>query len=308
MNILDLVNKIPAQPNPSHVSNGYIAGEGLAGLIDSKSLNDGEKYQSLSSRGHRKIDQLLGSVFSGQKHPRKDVISQKEKIKDWMDKGGIIDDIQNEVYNQNDSTQMLADGGEVKNDSSIHNKGISISHPAQNLVSQAAKGRISNYLNSLRPQENTPKLAFDDEPDTTEQKKTYNKALEIAANPLSILHEINDNTLDHEQVAHFKGMFPDLDNHLQNKISEKITQAQLDGKKPSYQTRQGLGTYLGVPLSSENSPAMINAAQNSQTLSTPPPQQNKSPQKNKKGTSSLTKSDQSFLTGNQALAARQQKQ
>lgn len=307
INPIDIVNELYSpKKDPQHTVNGYIADEGLHGLIDHHALHDGKKYEASSMRGHKNADRLLSAIFSGEKIPKKDISSQHKKIKDWLEKGGVTHDLQDEIYKHHEP-KMFAKGGEVE-ESKIHNSGVSLSHPEHNMIMQSSKANIEKYLHALRPQENEPRLAFDAKPDQTQKKKSYDKALHIAANPLNILHEINHNTIENEHVHHFKAMFPELDHHLQNKITEKVIEAQLKGKKPSYQMRQGMSKYLGVPLSSEMSQQNINAAQSifqsSQHNQTPAPETNS---KSKKGSPSLSNSDQSFLTGNQALTERQQR-
>lgn len=244
----------------------------------------------------------------------------KEKLDEYISNGGVSQNILQDLYRQNDIepvVPMMAHGGEVKANTpapssgpGLHDgtAGVAMHYPEQSMMMAAAKGRISNYLSSLRPLPHSAKLAFDDEPDTREQKKSYHRALGIAVKPLSILKGIEGGTLEPEDVKHFNAMHPELQGLLQRKITEKITQAQLDGKKPPYHVRQGLSMFMGTALSGELTPQNIQAAQ--QVFA--PRHQPEQPQQKSKGTSkrqgaSLTKSDQSFLTDDQARQKRQNK-
>jgi hypothetical protein len=236
------------------------------------------------------------------------------EMDNWIKNGGVDQELQDEQNLQNTETpEGYADGGEVKEPERkgvLQENPISMVYPEQNILLQAAKGRISNYLKSIRPQKNQQKLAFDPEPDQTIQNKSYQKALKLAANPLSILHEAQNNMLDMDHMKHFGAMYPELGNIIQQKLTEKITDAQLKGEKPNHKIRQSLSLLMGTPLSSEFTPQNMQAAQTAlqmtQQSSQPQQSQQQPVTKNKKNTSTLSKSSEAFLTGNQALQKRQQ--
>lgn len=237
-------------------------------------------------------------------------------LEDWVERGGIDDDVQQEIYNQNSPDQVpnFAKGGEVvkapKDSPSqgiLHDHPVATVYPEQNVMLQTMKGRIYNYLNSVRPQQkNSPRLAFDSAPDEASQKKIYRKALDMAIDPLSILTEIKKGTLQANHVKDFNAMYPELNGVLQKKLSHQISDSQLRGHKPPYAVRQGLSLLMGTPLSSELKPQNIQAAQAVFKMMppNPVPGQATTPKKN---TAKLTKSNQAFLTGNQSLVSRQQK-
>ena len=105
-------------------------------------------------------------------------------------------------------------------------------------------------------------------------------------------------------------MFPEVSQLLQRKATERISQAQMDGKKPSYKVRQGLSMLLGTPLSSELSPMNIQAAQ--AVFAAKKAQQQMppggKPEKTQHSSTALSKSDKSYLTADQARESRQQRQ
>lgn len=307
MKISDLANVDLKPPDPNADVNGYIAHKGMGGLLMSPDTYD--KYTSSIERGKKSIDNHVKALFSGKEIPKRESNS-REAIDKWISKGAVNNLLQEQKYKQAEPVQQFAQGGEVEKSDKLANPIASI-HPTQNILLQASKGKIGNYLHGLKPQKDTPRLAFDHAPDQRMQQKSYDKALEIADHPLSVLRKIQNGTVEPEHVQHFSAMFPELNDSLQKKLTEQITQAQLDGTKPSFTTRQGLSLLMGTPLSSELSPRNIAAAQGAlsgaqgnQPRHTPFP----APNKNKKSTLALSKSDQAFLTGNQSLVARQQKQ
>lgn len=291
--------KVPEKQemDPSHAISGYIAHHGGAGLLNDK-LNDIEKYHDHIKKGHKKLDDHTESLFSGKSIQRQENPKSKQNLENWLTKGGAYEDVQNAISGQDpDSSNPL------------QNHNLSQLYPEHNLLLQSSKGRVSNYLNGLKPQSNAPRLAFDSEPDNTQSKKDYSDALNIAHDPLSVLHEIKKGTADLLHVKHLTSMYPELLESMQKKITGHIIEAQLKKEKPNYIIRQGLSLLMGTPLSGELSPQGIQSAQ-STFQSKEQAQQPQAGQatKPKKNTSKLSKSDQSFMTGNQALTARQQKQ
>jgi len=288
----------------------------LAPLLNySKQISTGENLLNSSVNGLFKEGYKQSIPYLDQTPITQEAM---DKVDEWIKNGGIQQDIDNEMENQNLPPLQpgLAEGGMVdfnpkENKSKpgiFHDHPLANLYPEQNMLLASAKGRISNYLSNLRPQDNSPKLAFDPKPDQTQQKRSYERALKIAIDPLHVMGKAAKGMLEPEDILHFNGLYPEINNVLQQKLTNRITEAQLKGEKPSYKMRQSLSLLTGSPLSSELKPQNILAAQ--ATFSqTPSPQTQGAPQasKNKRGTSTLTKSSQAFLTGPQATATRQQK-
>lgn len=271
--------------------------EGLMEMFD-YARNVGSGYGAMN----KAIDSLFKAGTVGISNAGAD--KSVDKIDDWIKSGGTSQEIQQNLYDENDSPQHLAKGGMVK---ALAKKPTALEthYPEQNVLLNIARGRVSNYLSSLRPGNNQPKLAFDEHPDTRAQQKSYHKALNIAAKPLSVLDEIKNGTVEPEHVQHLNSMYPEVNNLLQKKLTEKITQSQLNGDRPSSKVRQGLSLFMGTPLSGELQPQSIQAIQAVFANKKPQPQGQGAP---KSGSpSKLSKSDQSFLTGGQALQRRAQK-
>ncbi len=299
--------------DPSDAVSGYMAHHGLHGLLKMGS-NIGEdaleKYDKSVMRGSKSVASMVKNVFDGSKIDRADHEKSKDTIHDWIKNGGITHDMQQEIYKQNAAPQNFAEGGMAKAlpHGVLDHNPIANIYPLQNVLLQSTKARASEYLNGLRPQENEPRLAFDDMPDQKEKKKLYRKALGIAANPAGILRKIQKGTIDADHVKHLRALYPELSDHLQKKITEEIVRAQLKEQKPNYKIRQGLSLFLGVPLSGELTPQNIAAAQATFQSKRSQPQQAGDSGATKSKGSALTKAAQSLLTADQAAASRQQKQ
>lgn len=284
-------------------TSAFLARHGFAGLL-SLSKYHPDFYNAATAQGHRHIENHISSIFSGEAIPAKDHSRQNKKIDDWLASGHLVQELQDEQHDQN-APQAFAQGGKVEKSKSSLHTALAETHPDDNLLLQTAKGRISQYLNSQRPQENMPRLAFDAEPDQSVQKKSYESARNIAAHPLGILKHVQDGTLEQEHIGHFNAMYPELGEALQKKLTEKVIDAQLKGKKPSYKARSALSMFLGAPLSGELLPSNIQAAQSVFAKQAAAKQsKDQEPRKIKKSSVSLTKSSEAYLTDDQAREKR----
>lgn len=244
-------------------------------------------------------------------------IEKRVKLEDFLGDGGPAQQIMNQIYGDHEAPQGLAEGGmvnspekppgEVPSIMDAHESSVAQAYPEQNLSMNMAKGRISNYLNSLRPNKNQPKLAFDSPPDLSRQQKTFHKALDLANCPLGIMKEIKNGTIEADHVKHINVMYPEVHDFLKKTLTDRITKAQMAGEKPPYKIRQGLSLLMGTSLSSELSPQNIQAAQASFAQAAKPSEAAPHPQGTSSQKQKLTKSDQSYLTGGQALQKRAQK-
>lgn len=290
-----------------HAVAGHISNNGINGLLKFHVYRDAETYGKSVKNGHKKLERVLENVFNNGKPSKFSDEGEHQYIDDWISKGGVINDLHQDIHNQS-LPQEFAHGGNVGDVESkiLNDHPVAHMHPEQNIAINAAKSRVSGYLDSLKPKDLAPKLAFDDMPDQSGQKRQYKKALAVAHAPLSVLDHISRGTFDPEHLQHLMAMYPELHGAMSKKATEKIIHAQMNGKKPNYKVRQGLSLLLGTNLSGEMLPENIAAAQATFNKQSPQNQQ-AAPIKAKKGTAPLSKSDDSFLTGGQALAKRAQK-
>lgn len=276
-----------------------------SGETNPGALNKISEYTNDVMKGDKKISDSVEHLFGagGQQIFNDNADKSKEKLHKWLEENGPSQDI-NQMIEESGAMPGFAHGGQVepKQSPMLADEPIARNFPDQHLLLSSAKGRMSGYLNNLRPKGNQPKLVFDVEPDQTQQKKTYNRALDTVVNPLGIMGKIKKGTVDPEDLQHFNSLHPELSEVLKKRITKKIVDQQLKGEKPSYKIRQGLSMFLGAPLSGEMLPQNIMAAQatfKSKQPPSPPPQ---------KKTSAISKSSQHLMTSDQAAASRQQKQ
>lgn len=186
----------------------------------------------------------------------------RKVLKKYIEDGGADKQISDEAQQQGAIAPAYAGGGKVNEMGDQQNE-ISNHWPEQNVLLSSAKGRVSGYLNSIRPQSNKPKLPFDSEHKNKHEDREYNKAIDLALKPISVLKHVKEGTLLPKHVTALTQMYPEVYKHLSQKITERMMQAQVNKeKRPPYKTRQALSLFLGTSLDSTLTPMGIQAAQN----------------------------------------------
>lgn len=306
-----------------HRLSGIIGKQAVAPFITklissgtAEGIGDAINYASSVGGGLKTLDTGIDTLFkigsSGGQQRLNELIKtnndEEKALEDYINNGGFEQNIDTSLQNQNKAIPHMALGGQVQSGKAsdkgiFQNPGIANAYPQQNLALTAARSRVSNYLTSLKPDQYPAKLPFDRDPDQTAQKKTYKKAIKLALNPMIILKDVNNGTLDPNDVKHLNSMYPETISLMQNALTKKIIQSNLDKKKPPYHVRQGLSMLLGADLSSDTKPNNIQAAQ--ATFNKPQP--STQPQPKSKGTKALTKTAGNYMTDDQARERRQQK-
>lgn len=314
-----------------HIENLFVGGLRKYGVpVIVKALSSGApeatgaalNYATAAAKGASKLTSGINSLFEygGTKAVEAAASdSDKDKIHQFVNDGSMDDQLQAQISQPSpaQAIQGYADGGEVTKPEpreipqspappalkSV--KGIAKIMPDHAAMLAGAKVRVSNYLNSIRPQKHSPKLAFDDEPSSTAKDRSYQKALELAASPIGILNHMKSGTLTPELLGHFKSMWPEIHSHISKEITGKITEAQLNGEKPPYRTRQSMSLFLGTPLDGTLTPQAIQSVQAmyaGSTQQTPPP--GVPPKRQKKNTSKLGEIPKDHYTQDQAATQR----
>lgn len=255
---------------------------GTGGKIESGAFKSMVDYISNAIKGEARLSKATQGIFKS----GAEVLSTK-MIPDQTDR----DKLDKRVQALRDSPQeMLAIGG--NSGAYIPNQVAGVSGTATNAV---------NVLNSLRPSNPKNSPLDKDFPPTEAQKQKYNRALDIAEQPLIVLKDIKDGTLNHEDVSLLSQMYPDLYAKLQGKVMNDMNAAVDKGEVIPYNTRMGLSLFLGQPLDSTMTPAGISAIQQHNAVAPAQQQMQNAP---KKSMNSLGKMPNQFQTVDQARVSR----
>lgn len=230
----------------------------LASAVVQRMMKNGESngfenvlsYISQSKQGHGHIKKAIDSLFGDKAYK----LSRATKDdNDKVDKYLSLNQFEKDLTPE---PQAYAEGGVVNG----ANHPMETALPDHNMMIQAAKARVNNYLNNQRPVK-PQGLTFDTTHESPDKKRHYQSALSIANNPLGIMDSVKSGDLTNESLNHFKSMYPEGHNYLSKKMTERIIKAQLNGEKPPYKSRQAMSLFLGANLDSTFTPQSIMAAQ-----------------------------------------------
>lgn len=213
------------------------------------------KYASAALRGAELTAKAAKSIFDSELHVLPQVLLPNKKSIEKLD----------------DRLQELQENPEeIMNSTSQFAYYMPNHGPA---VGQMAATAI-NVLNSLRPKQ-TQALPLDkaSEPTTSEQR-SFQRALALAEQPLSIVGHIKDGTVAPQDISLVKQLYPDLSKNLGQQVFSQMVDHLSKNKTVPYRTRMGLSMFLGEPLDSTMTPMSIMAAQpqQSQQAMAPRPQ------------------------------------
>lgn len=167
----------------------------------------------------------------------------------------------------------------------------------------AVATRAVEYLNGLKP--NTDKMGPLDGnriPSAVEEDR-YNRALDIAEQPLVTMNSIKEGTLTPQDVVTFKTIYPGLYNSVSQKLTDAmITHVSKDDGVP-YQTSLSLSLFLGRPLDASMNQQNIAMAQPAPNAATSPTSPTQTPKAAPHSMAKLGKFGSMMQTGLQARQA-----
>lgn len=304
------IEKIVA-PYTSRISQKYIAPtilkvaqhgytEGLAEALD---------HATKLAKGAKKISNGIENLFQSGGGKAIEIINSerdRNNLKEFVERGGVDKQAQDAAQTTTPDIPGYAEGGKVKSIPPLEqSSAISKLWPEQNIMLNTAKGRVSKFLNSVRPIPNQNKLPYDLEHKSPQKEHEYNQILDLANQPLSILNKIKDGSLSVAHAGAFRSMYPELHQELSKKMTKKIMEKGMkENKRPPYHMRQAMSLFLGSNLESTLMPANIQAAQNTFVARKAQQSQGNARPNSK---AQLSKIGQSAQTPDQARQARQSK-
>jgi hypothetical protein len=125
----------------------------------------------------------------------------------------------------------------------------------------ASAARATQYLQGLKPSEDKTGPLDAPKVPSQAQKAAYDRALDLAEQPLSILNYIKDGNLTSKDVQTVKTIYPALYDRLSQKLMDEMIGHVSDGSLVPYSTRMSLSLFMGQPLDSTLTPQGIQAAQ-----------------------------------------------
>lgn len=255
--------------------------------IESEAFKSMVDLISHTIKGENLIGKSVGSVFKAGQQVLATKLLPDDKSRDKLDKK--LKELQTNV------NPLFEVGGRVA--SYMPGHGAALSESA---------ARAVNYLNSLRP--NVDKKS----PLDTQMKANpvaqakYNRALDIAEQPMMALSGIKEGKILPEDIVSMKTLYPGLYERVSSKLMSGVMEAASGGENIPYKTRLGLSMFLNEPLDSTMTPQSI-LAMHASTATISPMQQGEAPQGHKGSMKNINKLAGAYQTPGQAREAQKLK-
>lgn len=211
-------------------SGGKTSAPAFLRMVDM--ISNTMKGEALAAKSMKALMQATGEVLPTKMHP------EQKKI-DKLDK--VIERLQ---YDQSPIIERKDELDDID--------------PDANMAQGNAMTQAFGYLASIKPGKEHG-LPLDGElPADPIKAQEYQNALQIAEQPLIVLHKISDNSLTQKDVQHLQAMYPDYYTGLRNKMMEEI----LKQPKISYDKQMMISVFMASPINSSLQPESIMASQN----------------------------------------------
>ncbi len=163
----------------------------------------------------------------------------------------------------------------------------------------------ANYLRSLKPTQAQNSPLDKPLPVNPVQQQKYDRALDVAQQPLMVLHYAKRGTLQPQDVQTLHVLYPQLHAKIVEKTYDELAKAHAAGTRISYPQRVSLSMLMGKPLDSTLSQTGMMAVAMANAPKGPPPQpQGAGGHISKSTATTQQKVNKIYETPNQAGAAR----
>jgi hypothetical protein len=277
---------------------GYMIGKHIAGPIldrimpklikpvlgsaaDGTALKTSLDYIAAFAKGETQLNKGISNVFKAGKEVLPQSIMPTEKDRSKLNK--TVQDL------ASNPEPLLNVGGKTAHYLPEH--GQALSQTAANAI---------NYINSQRPV--SPKISPLDSPSKPDpmQQSMYNRVLDIAQQPLSILPHIKEGTLQPKDVEAMQNLYPALYQKISSQMISEISSLPKDSVIP-YKTKMGMSLFLGKAMDSTMLPQSILATQ--PVPQQAPQQPTKSGGKSETSLKAMKAVSQAAMTPDQARSA-----
>lgn len=167
----------------------------------------------------------------------------------------------------------------------------------QAALTQASTSALQ-YLQQLKPRPFQPSPLDRPIDPTPAQTARYNRALDIAQQPLVVMQHIKDGTLQMTDLQDLKAMYPTMYTRIAQKLTSEMIGKHANEEPIPYKTKLGLSLFLGQPLDSSMMPNNIMAAQ-PMPASQPPQTPSQGAKPTTKASTTMNKNAKSFQTASQ---------
>lgn len=179
--------------------------------------------------------------------------------------------------------------------------------PAHNVALGQLTANAMGYLGSIQPKPSGMNNPLDTKiPPSKSQEAMFDRALDIANQPLMIMQHIKDGTLMSHDLVTFHAIYPNLYPKMVQSLTNNLIEHQAKGNTVPYRTRVGLSMFMAQPMDGTMTPQAIQATQ-ALYLPKQQPQGGQQAQRAQKNTKPLSKMSSQYQTAEQSREARRNK-
>lgn len=210
----------------------------LENAVDSAAAKSTVDYVGNAIKGQRLLGNTVSNVFrQGAEVIGKEFIPNEESRKNLEDSLS---------YFQNPSNATKVGGA--------------IGHylPAHGTAAAQLASTAANYLNALKPKQAQMSPLDAMPPVDKSQQAVYNRALDIAQQPLMALQHVKDGTLLPQDVQTLRTIYPGLHDAIIKKMSDSLIAHKAEGGTIPYPQRVSMNLLMGgAPLDSTMTPQVM---------------------------------------------------
>jgi hypothetical protein len=258
---------------------------GFDGAISPQGFKAMGDYFDAVINGERALSKSIRGIFKGTRMVLPQYMMPDSKKRERLDKK--LQKL------QLDPGELMGAGGET---------GIYLKGEAAHLGQVAAKAVM--YLNSLRPAQPRPNPLDTPMPVSKQEQAEFNRALDIAEQPLIVIEDIKDGLISTKDVAVLKTLYPALYNRMAEKMIGEVMETVQSGEAIPYKTRLGLSLFLDQPMDSTLTGESIRAIQASSGAQSAEQQQRQPSATSMQGMEKLANS---YMTNQQSRVAQRMK-
>ena len=222
--------------HPQETVDQAVVHHGLAHLLTKTGYSKSEDpnramldHKDASMRGRKTHDDHVKNVFEKGQVNKKSTDALRNRIEEFT--------LQPEL--------MLSVGGNLDPEHAVH--------------VAALASTATDYLNSIKPKEIKANPHEKPIPNDKMEEASYQRALDLAEHPLSVLNHVKEGTLVPSDVVEISTLYPHLYAGMKEQAFEAVLTAESNDKEIPYKQRQSLSLLLGQPLDFTQTPDAMRA-------------------------------------------------
>lgn len=225
---------------------GRLAKPMLDQTTDPEAMRGAVDYLHSSVKGANELKSHVKDLFEAHKVSTAAELKVRKETREQLKKK--LEDV------QDNPSQLLDVAGNLGHYMPLHASQVG-----------ATTATAINYLKGLKPKSFQANPLDQPTEANPLQEDAYNRQLDIAQDPMRIVHHTKAGTINPSDIKTMQTIYPGLHKSMVSQMGEELINAKAEGKTISYRHRLGMSHILGQPLDGSmtqpNIAAIISSAQ-----------------------------------------------